>query len=62
MQIRKPKFRQSSIVFKKPGNLPENLKTLTSSNNHKIDYFLLNFLTHSTSSLEQPLFPFPLIA
>ena len=29
------KFRQSSIVFDKPGILPENLKTLTSSNYHK---------------------------
>ena len=26
------KFRQSSIVFQKPGILPENLKTLTSYN------------------------------
>ena len=26
------KFRQSSIVFKKPGIFPENLKTLMSSN------------------------------
>ena len=26
------KFRQSSIVFEKPGILSENLKTLTSSN------------------------------
>ena len=26
------KSRQSSIVFEKPGILPENLKTLTSSN------------------------------
>ena len=27
------KFRQSSIVFEKPGILSENIKTLTSSNN-----------------------------
>ena len=26
------KFRQSSVVFEKPGSLSENLKTLTSSN------------------------------
>ena len=33
------KFRQSSIVFEKPGILSENLKTLTSSNYHRVQYF-----------------------
>ena len=33
------KFRQSSIVFEKPGILSENLKTLTSSNYPKVQYF-----------------------
>ena len=44
------KFRQSSIVFGKPGILPENLKTLMSSNYPTIQYFLLNvsFLSIST--------------
>ena len=32
MQNTIKKFRQSSIVFEKPGILPENLKTLTSFN------------------------------
>ena len=32
MQNTIQKFRQSSIVLKKPGILSENLKTLTSSN------------------------------
>ena len=32
MQNTIQKFRQSSIVFEKPGILSENLKTLTSSN------------------------------
>ena len=32
-------FRQSSIVFEKPGILPKNLKTLTSSNYPTVQYF-----------------------
>ena len=40
------KFRQSSIVFEKPGNLSENLKTLTSSNYPAVQYFLLKLWTH----------------
>ena len=32
MQNSKQKFGQSSVVFKKPGILSKNLKTLTSSN------------------------------
>ena len=36
------KFRQSS----KPGILPENLKTLTSSNYPTVQYFLLKLRTH----------------
>ena len=35
------KFRQSPIVFEKLGFLSEKLKTLTSSNYHKVQYFLL---------------------
>ena len=40
------KFRQSSILFEKPGILFENLKTLTSSNYPIIQYFLLKLRTH----------------
>ena len=32
-------FRQSSIVFEKPGILSKNLKTLTSSNYPTVQYF-----------------------
>ena len=39
------KFRQSSIVFEKPGILPENLKTLTSSNYPTVQYFFLKLRT-----------------
>ena len=39
------KFRQSSIVFEKPGILFKNLKTLTSSNYPTVQYFLLKFRT-----------------
>ena len=39
------KFRQSSIVFKKPGILSENLETLTSSNYLTVQYFLLKLRT-----------------
>ena len=39
------KFRQSSIVFKKPGILFENLKTLTNSNYPIVQYFLLKLRT-----------------
>ena len=35
------KIRQSSIVFKKPGFLSKKLKTFTSSNYHRFQYFLL---------------------
>ena len=45
MQNTLQKFRQSSIVFKKPGILSENLKTLTSSNYPTIQYFLLKLCT-----------------
>ena len=40
MQNSIQKFRQSSIVFEKPGILSENLKTLTSSNYPTVQYFL----------------------
>ena len=33
------KFRQSSIVFEKPGISSENLKTMTSSNYPTVQYF-----------------------
>ena len=39
------KFRQSSIVFEKPGILSENLKTLTSSNYPTVQYFFLKLGT-----------------
>ena len=38
-------FRQSSIVFEKPRILSENLKTLTSSNYPKLQYFFLQLRT-----------------
>ena len=41
MQIPIQKFRQSSIVFEKPGILSENLKTLTSFDYPTVQYFLL---------------------
>ena len=31
-------FMQSSIVFEKPGILSKKLKTLTSSNYHRVEY------------------------
>ena len=46
MQNPTQKFRQSSIVFEKPGILSENLKTLTSSNYPTVQYFLLKLCTH----------------
>ena len=33
------KFRQNSIVFEKPGILSKKLKTLTSSNYHRVMFF-----------------------
>ena len=38
-------FMQSSIVSDKPGILSEKLKTLTSCNYHRVEYFLLKFCT-----------------
>ena len=35
------KFRESSIVFEKPGIFSENFKTLTSSNYPNVQYFFL---------------------
>ena len=35
------KFSQNSVVFEKPGSLPENLKPLTSCDYPIIQYFLL---------------------
>ena len=52
MQNATQKFRQSSIVFKKPSILSENLKTLMSSNYPTVQYFLLKplhmFLTYQS--------------
>ena len=45
MQNTIQKFRQSSIVFEKPGILSENLKILTSSNYPTVQYFLLKLRT-----------------
>ena len=43
------KFRQSFIVFEKPGILSENVKTLTGSNYPTVQYFLAETLqTFST--------------
>ena len=39
------KFRQISIVLQKPGILLENLKTLTSCDYPKVQYFLLKLRT-----------------
>ena len=41
------KFRQSSIVFEKPGISSESLKTLTSSDYPTVKYFLLKLGTRS---------------
>ena len=49
MQNTIQKFRQSSIVFEKPGILSENLKTLTSSNYPTVQYLVQYvFYTFST--------------
>ena len=45
MQNTIQKFRQSSIVFEKPGILSENVKILTSSNYLAVQYFLLKLRT-----------------
>ena len=39
------KFRQSSIIFEKLGILSRKLKTLTSSDCRRVEYFLLTFCT-----------------
>ena len=39
MQNTTQNFRQSSIVFEKPGILTENLKILTTSNYPTVQYF-----------------------
>ena len=46
MQNTIQKFRQSSIVFEKPGILSENLKTVMSSNYPTVQYFLLKLRAH----------------
>ena len=44
MQNPIPKLRQTSVVSKKPSFLSEKLKTLTSSNYHRVQYFFAEFL------------------
>ena len=46
MQNLIPKFRQSSIISNKLGYLSEKLKTLMSSNYHRVKYFLLKLWTN----------------
>ena len=41
MQNTTQKFREGSIVFKKPGTLSKNLKPFTSSNYPAVQWFLL---------------------
>ena len=53
MQNAIQKFRQSSIVFEKPGILSENLKTLTSSNYPTVQYFLLKLRTCFLFTIDQ---------
>ena len=45
MQNTIKQFRQSFIIFEKPGILPENLKTLTCSNYPTVRYFLVKLRT-----------------
>ena len=45
MQIPIQEFRQSSTVFGKPGMLPGNLKTVTSSKYPTVQYLLLKHRT-----------------
>ena len=45
MQNSTQKFRQSSIAFEKPRIFSEKLKPLTSSNHHRVSYFLPKFCT-----------------
>ena len=45
MQIPRQKFRRNSIIFEKPGFFSKKLKTLTSSNYHRVQYFLLKLCT-----------------
>ena len=40
------KFRQMSIVFDKRGVLSEKFLVLTSSNYHRVEYFLLKIYTY----------------
>ena len=46
MQHQKQKFRQSSIVFEKPGILPKKLKTMMSSNCQRVAEILHMFPTY----------------
>ena len=46
MESPKQKFRQSFVVSEKPGIWSEKLKTLISSNQYRVEYFLLRFCTH----------------
>ena len=53
MQNTIQKFRQSSIVFEKPGILSEDLKTLTSSNYPTVQLFFADSSTFSTFQRRQ---------
>ena len=46
MQNLTPRLMQSSIISEKLGYFSEKLKTLTSSNHHRVEYFLLKFYVH----------------
>ena len=45
MQNPIPELIQKFIIYKKPGFLPQKSKALTSSNYHRIQYFLLKICT-----------------
>ena len=45
MQNAIPKLRATSMISEKPGYVSEKLKTLASSNYHRVQYFLLKFYT-----------------
>ena len=45
-----PKLRQSYVVFEKPGILPKNLETLTSSTTREFNIFCCNFAPFFFSS------------
>ena len=50
------KFRQNSIVFEKPGILSEKLKTLTSTNYHRLIYLLKFFIRSLHNNINRGIF------